>query len=52
MKAMPYQPKIILTTAYTEANIAEYGDQVLGYLIKPFTFDSFVKAVEKALPVQ
>jgi two-component system, LytTR family, response regulator len=48
MRRIPYKSKIILVTAYTEVNVAEYGEDVIDYLVKPFTFTMFEKAVNKA----
>jgi two-component system, LytTR family, response regulator len=48
MQRIPYKSKIILVTAYTEVNVAEYGEDVIDYLVKPFTFTMFEKAVNKA----
>jgi two-component system, LytTR family, response regulator len=47
MKALPYQPQVILTTAYTNVKVEELGDKVVDYLIKPFAFETFEKAVAK-----
>jgi two-component SAPR family response regulator len=47
MKALPYQPQVILTTAYTGVKVDELGDRVVDYLLKPFAFETFEKAVAK-----
>jgi two-component SAPR family response regulator len=47
MKALPYQPKVILTTAYTRVDISEFGEEMVDLLVKPFTFELFEKAVNK-----
>ncbi len=41
-------PQIIITTAYSEYAIKGYEFNVTDYLLKPYTFDRFVKAVSKA----
>ncbi len=41
--------KIIFTTAYTEYAIDSYEINAVDYLLKPFTFERFTKAVFKAI---
>jgi two-component system LytT family response regulator len=41
------KPKIIITSAYETYAIKGYEYDVTDYLLKPFTFDRFIQAVEK-----
>ena len=48
LKILQKKPLIILTTAYSEYAIEGYELNVLDYLLKPITFERFLKSVEKA----
>jgi len=49
LKTLKHPPIAILTTAYTEYAIESYSLDVIDYLIKPITFERFLKASQKAL---
>lgn len=47
LKTLSSPPKVIVTTAYSEFAIDGYELNIIDYLLKPFSFERFLKAVNK-----
>jgi len=52
LKTLTNPPKTIITTAYKEHAIEGYELNVVDYLLKPFSFDRLVKAINKISDTQ
>ena len=49
LKTLVNPPKIIVTTAYKEFALEGYELNISDYLLKPFSFERFVKAINKTI---
>ncbi len=48
LKTLTYLPQVIFTTAYAEHAVTAFELAACDYLVKPFSLDRFIKAVDKA----
>lgn len=49
LRSLNYQPKVIVTTAYRDYALESYEYEITDYLLKPISFERFLKAINKAV---
>lgn len=52
LKTLKNPPQVIFTTAYTEHAVTSYDLGAVDYLVKPISFDRFLKAMQKVMHKQ
>jgi DNA-binding LytR/AlgR family response regulator len=47
LDSLPQKPQVILTTAYSEYALKGYEYSITDYLLKPFSYERFLQAIQK-----
>lgn len=48
LRTLPHRPKVVIVSAFRDFAIDAYDLDVIDYLLKPITFERFMKAIDKA----
>ncbi|MCR9287538.1 MAG: response regulator transcription factor [Bacteroidetes bacterium] len=52
LRTLPKPPKVIVTSAYQEHALEGYELGIVDYLLKPFSFERFLKAINKTIEIK